>query len=280
VPPRDGEGTPPDNDDELLAKVIPLRRRRGEPAQNVADELGGASDPPEDPPPVGEWSIWEQLPAELRWRERKPVTLHILADEPGHGFERPEPPSAPGEWSIWDPMPAPLPRRPAPDAARSAGAQAGGPPTRGLRRSRRLIAPVAAAAGTAIAAVALASVLGVLHGQSRPTPQRASSGLQASKQIQGSSGLAAQPTSPRHRSTATHPGSRRRTAGEPKAKTTSKAPKLVPSGSGGGVSATVQYRSAASQSPTSASTSPAPAEGTATPNATSASASREFGFEH
>lgn len=281
MPPRDGEGTPPDNDDELLAKVIPLRRRRGEPVapQILADEPGGVSDPPEDPPAPVEWSIWEPLPAELRWRERKPVTLHILADEPGRGFEPPKPPSAPVEWSIWDPAPPPLRRRAPPDAAWSAGTHAGGPPILGRRRPRRLIGAVAA---TVTAAVALASVLGVLHGQAGPAPQRASSGLQASQPIGGSSGLAAQPSSARRRPTATHAGTHRKPAGGPATKTTSKVPKLVPTGSGVGVPAAVQYRSPKVESPTNSSTSPPAAEDTSTPNASSASASasHEFGFEH
>src|ERR1017187_10631474 len=85
VAPRDGEGTPPDNDEKLRAKVIPLRRRGGEPPESLTDESGREPDPPENPPPPGEWSIWEPIPAGLAWRERKPVTPQILADEPGAG---------------------------------------------------------------------------------------------------------------------------------------------------------------------------------------------------
>jgi hypothetical protein len=90
VPQRDGEGTPPDGDDELLAKVIPLRRRGGEPpaAQILADEPRGTPDPPEGAPTPIEWSIWEPPPAELRPREREPPAREILGDEPRGASDR------------------------------------------------------------------------------------------------------------------------------------------------------------------------------------------------
>lgn len=270
VPPRDGEGNPLD-DDELLAKVIPLRRRGREP--RILRDEPGVSERPENPPAPVQWSIWDPLPPELRRRERKPATLHILADEPGGGLAQPGAPSATGEWSIWDPAPPPRPRRHAPDAGRSAG-----PPVRGLRRPRRLVRATAATIGTIAVAVALASVLGVLRGQSRPTPQRASSGLPASRSNGGSSGVAAQPSSPPRRGMAAHarPAQGRTT------KTRTKAPKLVQSGPGVTVSRAVRYQLATVQSPTAQSPSPPPAENTTSPDASSASAnaSREFGFEH
>ena len=239
-------------------------------------------DPPEKPPGPVEWSIWEQRLAELRRREREPATLHILADEPRDGFELPEAPSASVEWSIWDPAPPPLRRPTARDAAGSAGAHAGDAPFLVRRRARRLVGAVAATATTVTAAVALASVLSAPQGPSGPAPQRASSGLQANQPTRGSFRLATPPSSSRPLTSATHRDSRRKPAVEPKAKSTSKAPKLVSPGSGTGVPTTVQYHSAASQTPTAPANSSPQAEAAPTPNASSASASasHEFGFEH
>jgi hypothetical protein len=279
VPPRDGEGTPPGNDDELLAKVIPLRRRGTDPAepQILADEPRGVSDPPEDPPALIEWSIWEPPPAELNWRERKPPALKVLADEPG-GVSDPQDPPAPGEWSIWDPSPPPLRRRQTPEAAGSAGARAVGPHVR-RRPASRFIGAMAVAAGTITAAAALAVV--ALERPSGPASQRASSGLQASRP--SSTGLAKSAPSPPHRSTAARAGSHRRPAGRT-AKTTSTAPKLAAVAAVaavGGVPGTVQYRAPTGSSPTPTSASSPPAESTPAPKGASAtaSASHEFGFE-
>lgn len=275
MPPRDGEGTPPGNDDELLAKVIPLRRRGTDPVepQILADEPRGAPDPPEDPPVLIEWSIWEPPPAELNWRERKPPSLKILADEPG-GVSDPQDPPAPGEWSIWDPSPPPPRRRQTPDAAGSAGAHAVGPHVR-RRPPSRFIGAMAATAGTITAAAALALALVALQHPSGPASQPASSGLQASRP--SATGLAKSAPSPPHRSTAARVGSHRRPAGRT-AKTTSTAPKLA---AVGGVSGTVQYRATTGPSPTPTSASSPPAESTPAPKGASAtaSASREFGFE-
>lgn len=278
--PRDGEGTPTDSDDELLAKVVPLRRRGGEPVSPriLADEPRGQSQPPEAPEAHIEWSIWDPPPDELGWREREPAGLHVLADEPGGRSDPAEERPVPAEWSMWDPS-APLPplrKREARAAARSGGALAGGPNVLGRRSPRRLIGAVAAGTGAITAVAALALALGALKGQSGPARERASPGLQASRP--SSAGLAKGAASrPRH-STAAAPGSHRRPA-EDTAKATSTAPKFIPAGSGDGVPATVQYHSPAIQSPTAFATSPPAAENSPAPKGSSASASREFGFE-
>jgi hypothetical protein len=65
VPPRDG-----DPDGELLAQVIPLRRREREPSAReiLADEPAVPLDGPETPPPSVERSVWDQPIVELRRR--------------------------------------------------------------------------------------------------------------------------------------------------------------------------------------------------------------------
>ncbi len=208
MPPSDGEGTPPDGDDELLAKVIPLRRRGGEPpaAQILADEPRGTSDPAEGAPTPIEWSIWEAPPAELRPRERKPSASEILADEPRGASDRPGDPPALTEWSVWDGPPPELRLRRAPDAAQPPGARAPGRHILARRPPRRLIGTVAATAATITAATALALALGGLNGQSGPASQRTSSGLRANRPTRGSPGLAKRSRSRRRRSTAARAG--------------------------------------------------------------------------
>ncbi len=75
MPPSDGEGTPPGTDDELLATVIPLRRREREPVgpRILADEPGNRARPSEDPAAPAERSVWDAPAGELR-RRRPPAT--------------------------------------------------------------------------------------------------------------------------------------------------------------------------------------------------------------
>ena len=70
-PPRDGDRS--SREDGMIAEVIPLRRRtpdhrsssrEGEPAHS------GVFDPPPDPEPPEEYSVWERPTAELLRRER------------------------------------------------------------------------------------------------------------------------------------------------------------------------------------------------------------------
>jgi len=73
MPPRDGEGTPPGTDDELLATVIPLRRRESKQVgpRILADEPGNRARPSEDLPAPTERSVWDAPPGELL-RRRPP----------------------------------------------------------------------------------------------------------------------------------------------------------------------------------------------------------------
>ncbi len=276
MPPRDGEGTPPGNEDELLAKVIPLRRRgtgSNEP-RILADEPRRAPGPPEDPPELTEWSIWEPLPAKLNWRERKPLTLRVLADEPG-GLSDPPDPLTSAEWSIWDRSPPPLRRRKAPDTGRISGAREVGHRV----RRRRFIRTVTVAAATTSTAAALALGLVAPERAPGPTSQRATSGLQASRPS-ATRPAKSTPSRP-HRSATARAGSHRRRPGGRTAKTRDTVSKLAAVGAGGGVSATVQYRPPTDPSPTTASASPPPAGSAPAPTegSATASASREFSFE-
>ena len=276
MPPRDGEGSPPGSDDELLAKVIPLRRRGSEPIepQILADEPRRAPGPREDPPQLTEWSIWEPLPAQLKWRERKPPALRILADEPG-GLSDSQDPPAHGEWSIWDRSPPPLRRRKAPDSGRAPGAHAVGHHV----PHRRLIRTVPVMAATIAAAAALALGLVALDRASGPTPPRATSGPQASRPsaMRPANSTPSRP----HRSRAALAGSHHRRPPGHTAKTTSTASKLGAVGTGGSVSATMQHHPPTGPSPTTTSASSPPAESTPAPaeSSATASASREFSFE-
>ena len=65
MPPRDG-----DPDGELLAQVIPLRRRASEPSvrEVLADEPAPPSDGPGTPLPSSERSVWDQPVLDLRRR--------------------------------------------------------------------------------------------------------------------------------------------------------------------------------------------------------------------
>ncbi len=63
----DGEGFGSDPGEELVARVIPLRRR-GESPRVLADEPRPPSSPPEDEPARGERSVWDPPPGELRRR--------------------------------------------------------------------------------------------------------------------------------------------------------------------------------------------------------------------
>jgi hypothetical protein len=270
VPPRDGEGTPPGSDDELLAKVIPLRRR-GEPVapRILADEPRDVPHGLEDPSAVGEWSIWDPTAAEPN---RRGFELRVLADEP-----RGAPgPLVAGEWSIWDSVPPPLRRAAAADAAHSPGTHSDGGHVLGWRRPRQLVGAVTAA--TIIAAASLVLALGALHRGPGPTSLRASSGLQAG----GPSSARRAKGSVLHdrRSRGAAAGSHRRSSA-PRTKASRKAPRVTSNSAGGGASTTVRYVASTVQSPTYTATSSPPAESTPPPQGYSATASaaREFGFE-
>ncbi len=76
MPPRDGDGSSTDTDGELLAQVIPLRRRESEldelPGQALEPELD-MFEPEGDLLAATERSVWDQPITELRKREA-PVT--------------------------------------------------------------------------------------------------------------------------------------------------------------------------------------------------------------
>ena len=67
--PGDGDGSC--SDDGLIAKVIPLRRRDGGDAwePSVDPSPRDIFEPPQDPEPLGEYSVWETPTAELVRRE-------------------------------------------------------------------------------------------------------------------------------------------------------------------------------------------------------------------
>jgi hypothetical protein len=272
VPPRDGEGAPPGSDDELLAKVIPLRRRAGDPPapRILADEPRDVPGGLEDPSSGGDWSIWDPTAAEPN---RRGSELRVLADEPGGA---PDPP-VPGEWSIWDSPPPPLRRAGAADA-RTAGARPDRPHVLGWRHPRRLIG--AAATATIIVVTSLALALGALKEGPGQTSLRAGPGLHASGP--SSALLAKRSASQRRSSRAGGAGSHRRPPGRRKARASRTAPVVTSPSGGGGVSVTVRYIAPTVQAPTHTATSAPAAESTPAPHeySASASANREFGFEH
>ena len=64
--------------DQLLAQIIPLRRRENEPEETDLSPItprgrapAGVFDPPEDPEPAEGYSVWEQ-PIEPGWISRRP----------------------------------------------------------------------------------------------------------------------------------------------------------------------------------------------------------------
>ncbi len=69
-PPRDGDGS--SSEDGTLAQIIPLRRRTPESEKPSCQppEASGVFDPPEEPEPLAEYSIWERPTAELIRREQ------------------------------------------------------------------------------------------------------------------------------------------------------------------------------------------------------------------
>lgn len=71
VPPRDSDGISIDTDGELLAQIIPLRRRKSEPCapEILADEPAGPLDGPDALPSLSvERSVWDEPSVELRRR--------------------------------------------------------------------------------------------------------------------------------------------------------------------------------------------------------------------
>jgi hypothetical protein len=79
-PPRDGDRS--SGEDGMIAEVIPLRRRRrdrGWPASEVQSPHSGVFDPPPDPEPPEEYSVWERPTSELV--RRQPPDHLIPVDE-------------------------------------------------------------------------------------------------------------------------------------------------------------------------------------------------------
>ncbi len=100
MPPRDGDGTA--GDDELVAQIIPLRRRAGPiaPAQSPDRRPREVLAPPLDPPAPTERSVWGQPMPELR---RRPIPDSVWSPDTSA-------PSAPsylgGPAARWAVMPA------------------------------------------------------------------------------------------------------------------------------------------------------------------------------
>jgi len=69
-PPRDGDHS--SREDGMIAEVIPLRRRTPDHGSSPDEEPAhsGLFDPPPDPEPPEEYSVWERPTAELLRRER------------------------------------------------------------------------------------------------------------------------------------------------------------------------------------------------------------------
>jgi hypothetical protein len=269
VPPRDGEGTPPGSDDELLAKVIPLRRL-GEPVapRVLAEEpCGAAAEGSEGPSAASEWSIWEPLPAELNWPERKPAVLRVLAEEPAGAGD----PLVAGEWSIWDSVAPPLRRAGAGNAAPGARARAFR-----ARRPDWLLSGVAAATATTIVLVSLGLGIGAWSGERGLSSLQAGSGLPASRL---NTPVAPTRSGLQHRgSSAAAGGSRQKLRARHPGRGASKASRAS---SSGGSLETVRYVVPSVQRPTYTTTS-APAAQSAPPpreEPATAKATREFGFE-
>ena len=277
MPPRDGEGSPPGSDDELLAKVIPLRRRGGEPVvpRILADEPRDVREGLEDPSAPGEWSIWDPTPAEVNRPGSELRQLRLLADEPGAAPD----PLVSGVWSIWDSAPPPLRRAAAADVTRSPGTRRDGRHVRGWRRPGRLVGAVAAATGTIVAAASLVLALGALHRGPGQTSLRASSGLQAGGP--SSAGLAKGSALHDRSSRADGAGSHRRAPARHAAKASRRAPRVASNSAGGGVSTTVRYVAPTVPAATYTATSSPPVESTprAQEYSATARAAREFGFE-
>ncbi len=69
VPPRDGDGSVPGGDDELVAQIIPLRRREAEPEDPWVPTLVDGRAPTDGSPSPAERSVWDPPTAELRRRK-------------------------------------------------------------------------------------------------------------------------------------------------------------------------------------------------------------------
>ena len=70
-PPRDGDRS--SREDGMIAEVIPLRRRTPDHGSRPEDREhthSGVFDPPPEPEPPEEYSVWERPTAELLRRER------------------------------------------------------------------------------------------------------------------------------------------------------------------------------------------------------------------
>jgi hypothetical protein len=84
-PPRDGDRSA--GDDGMIAEVIPLRRRTRDGARTpreAGSSHSGAFNPPPDPEPLSEYSVWDRPTAELIRRER-PDELMPVRRERGVG---------------------------------------------------------------------------------------------------------------------------------------------------------------------------------------------------
>jgi hypothetical protein len=162
VPPRDGNGGPSDDEDGLVAQIIPLRRREREPEKSQS---------PSFPVPG------------------------VAGDEPPAARRMPPP----AERSVWDPPTAELRRRRAEPGSPAQSARA--PRPLASRRSWR-VAAVSAVAAAAGAATLVLVLTGGPGGRSRHAPKEAASAtLKASSTATGHSVIKTQPFARRARHT-------------------------------------------------------------------------------
>ena len=82
-PPRDGDRS--SREDGMIAEVIPLRRRTPDHGSSSDEEPAhsGVFDPPPDPEPPEEYSVWERPTAELVRRQRPDDLVPSNRDRPG-----------------------------------------------------------------------------------------------------------------------------------------------------------------------------------------------------
>ena len=78
VRPGDDDETPTEADDELVAQIIPLRRRdQALATQTLPDEQSERSPRPHDPRPPAERSVWDEPTTELRRRTLASTRAHV-----------------------------------------------------------------------------------------------------------------------------------------------------------------------------------------------------------
>lgn len=100
-PPRDGDAR--SREDEMIAEVIPLRRRTRDGApmpREAGSSHSGVFDPPPDPEPSEEYSVWERPTAELVRRE-PPESPRAIASRGAPGDRSaPGRPAASRSWQL------------------------------------------------------------------------------------------------------------------------------------------------------------------------------------